>query len=302
MASGRVVHARTIKCQSCGLLYSGYLQVCDGGRGETTCPKCGARVVQPLPAGSIPQIPPAGYIAPGQSAERQSIYPGLYTQPKRAPRYGLSQILWLPFRPEQTLRSILLSSDLKHAFVIVFAFALLSTVVSTVVTADMADVIGYEVGDAVQMVMQGVVSLIVTLVSFLVLGVVGALVAHEMFGGRGDRGPTITLIAYCYPWFALFTAGLLAIFTAGFSGLELSAVEHWTNEEMQRAIVWGAALLAVAILGLVWLLYIVGKSIGMANDVPTLSGALSAILAAIASGLVSLIAGTVMRLPIGLSF
>jgi hypothetical protein len=302
MVSGRVVHSRTIKCPSCGLLYSGYLQMCNGGKGETTCPRCGARVVQALPVGYVPQIPPAGYIAPGQPTERRSVYPGLYTQPRHAPRYGWSQILTLPIRPEQTLRNIMLSSDLRHAFVIVFIFAILSTFASTVVTADMATVIGYEVGDAVQMFFQGTVSLIVTLVSFLVLGVVASLVAHEMFGGRGDRGSTVTLIAYCYPWFALFTMGLLALFTAGFSGLELSAVDHWTNEEMERAIVWGALLLAAAILGFVWLLYIVGKAVGMANDIPTLSGSLSAILAAIVSGLVSLIVGTIMRLPIGLSF
>jgi len=61
-------------------------------------------------------------------------------------------------------------------------------------------------------------------------------------------------------------------------------------------------LLVVAVLGFVWLLYIVGKAVGTANDIPTLSGSLSAILASIASGLLSLIVGTVMRLPIGLSF
>jgi hypothetical protein len=302
MASGRVVYVRTIKCSSCGLVCSGYLQICGGGMGDTTCPRCGVRVVQGLPPGHVSQIPPAGYIAPGQPAERQSVYPGLYAQPKRAPRYGWTQILMLPFHPERALKSILLSSDLRHALVIVLIFAMLSTSVSTIITADMAEVIGYKAGDAVQTVLQGGVSLIVTLLSFLVLGVVAALVSHEMFGGRGDRGSTITLIGYCYPWFTLLTLALLAVFSAGFSGLELSTVNQWTDADMERAIVWGAVLLVVAVLGFMWLLYIVGKAVGTANDIPTLSGSLSAILASVASGLLSLIVGTVMRLPIGLSF
>jgi hypothetical protein len=61
-------------------------------------------------------------------------------------------------------------------------------------------------------------------------------------------------------------------------------------------------LLVVALIGVVWLLVMVSKAIGVANDVSTVAGALSAILAAVAAGIISLIVRAVMSLPIGISF
>lgn len=70
---------------------------------------------------------------------------------------------------------------------------------------------------------------------------------------------------------------------------------------MERAIVWGVVLLASAVLGLTWLLALTGRAVSVANDVSGGEGALSAIIGAIAAGLVSLVVGAVMRLPIGLT-
>ena len=98
------------------------------------------------------------------------------------------------------------------------------------------------------------------------------------------------------------TVALLAVFTAGFEGLNLDRVQHWTDAEMERAIVYGATLLAIAVAGIAWLLWVVSKAVGMANDVTTGSSALCAVLAAVAAGIVSLIVGVFVRLPIGINF
>jgi hypothetical protein len=186
--------------------------------------------------------------------------------------------------------------------IIVIAFAVLSNVVSVLVTESMAEVIGYSATDALGFALQGVAGTIVTVISLLVFGIVASMASHEVFGGRGDKGSTITLVSYCYPWFVLLTVALLAVFTAGFEGLNLDRVQHWTDTEMERAIVYGAMLLAIAVAGIVWLLWVVSKAVGTANDVTTGSSALCAVLAAVAAGIVSMLVGVFVRLPIGINF
>jgi hypothetical protein len=166
----------------------------------------------------------------------------------------------------------------------------------------MYDVLGMGYIDAFEAGLLASVGLIVAIVSFLIFSVVSSIVASELFGGRGDKGSTVTLIGYCYPWFVCVSLVLLAIFAVGFSGLELGQVENWSDSETARAIAWGMTLLAAAILGLVGLLYISGKAIGVANNISTGEGAMSAIIGAICAGLVSAVVGIVLRLPIGLSF
>jgi len=302
MVPGSVVHSHTITCPSCSLRASGYLQVTPEGRGLAICPRCGATIVQELGSGHIAQVPPPSYTPPGHAIVHASHYPGLYMQPKHAPRFALTELLRAVYSPTRAFTTLYLSTSVNRALILVVLFATISTLFSTVVTEDMADVIGYSASDALGLVLQGLVSWIVILVSFLIFGVVAALVSHEVFYGRGDKGSTIALVGYCYPWFVLLTIVLLTIFSVGFEGLDLSGVQQWTNAEMDRAIAWGALLLVVALVGVVWLLVMVSKAIGVANDVSTVAGALSAILAAVAAGIISLIVSAIMSLPIGISF
>ena len=303
MSAGSVVFVNSIKCPSCGLLTSGYLHVHGNAKGTTTCPRCGASIIQEVPPGSVQQLPPPGFVESGQTHARRSMYAWLYAKPKeQPPRFCLGEVLRVAYSPTKALSRLYSCSDLKHALIIVVAFAVLSNVVSVIVTESMAEVIGYSATDALGFALQGVAGTIVTVISLLVFGIVASMASREVFGGRGDKGSTITLVSYCYPWFVLLTVALLAVFTAGFEGLNLDRVQHWTDAEMERAIVYGATLLAIAVAGIAWLLWVVSKAVGMANDVTTGSSALCAVLAAVAAGIVSLLVGVFVRLPIGINF
>ena len=266
------------------------------------CSRCGASIVQDIGRGQVLQIPPQPYYAHSGADARKSKYAGLYSQPKHAPGFALTEMLRLPVSPRRALTTLFLSTDMRHAMILVALLTTLSISFSTVITEEMASVVGLDYIDALEMLFIGAVGWVVTIVSFLIFAVVSAIVAQEIFDGRGDKGATVTLVGYCFPWFVIVSVILLSIFTAGFSGLELDRVQDWTDSEIQRALTWGAVLLVAAVLGVIWLLFLVGRAVGVANDISTAGGALSAVIGAIAAGLVSLIVGTVLRLPIGISF
>lgn len=294
--------SNSIRCPSCGTLTSGYLQLLGGGKGRAVCPRCGSAVVQDVPAGAIHQIPPPGFVEPGHAHARTSLRPWLYATPKEKPRLCPLEVLRAAYSPGRAFSRLYLCAGLKQALAMVVAFAVLSNVVSVVVTESMAEVIGYSATDALGAVLQGAAGVIVTVLSLLVFALVASLATREVFNGRGDRGSTITLVSYCYPWFVLVTVVLLAVFSAGFEGLALGRVDQWTEAEMERAIVYGALLLALFVASLGWLLWMVSRAIGVANDTSTGASALCAVIAAAVAGVVTVAAGIFIRLPIGLNF
>ena len=225
----------------------------------------------------------------------------MYEQPRRAPRLNLVNLIRIAVTPKRALPEIYLSTDLRHAMFLVGVATTLYAVVSTAVTALMPEAVGLEDASAFELLALGALGWVIAVVSFLVFGLVSAIVSHEVFGGRGDKGATINLTGYCYPWFVLVTVVLLMIFAAGFGGLELSQIQDWSDAEMERAIVWGAMLFVAAIAGLIWLLAIAGRAVSVANDISGGEGALSAIIGSIAAGLVSLAVSAIMRLPVGLT-
>ncbi len=301
MSQGSVVFVNSLKCPSCGLTTSGYLRDIGDGKGSGACPRCGAEIVQPIQPGLVHQLPPQGLAEPGRARMRTSAYGWLYTQPKAGPRLCLREMLRIPFSPTKALSRLYLCSDLKHAMLVVLVFAVISNVVSVAVTESMADVLGYSASDALGVLAEGAAGVVVTLMSLLVFGIVAAAASREVFGGRGDRGSTIALVAYCYPWFVLLTILMLAVFTAGFDGLDLERVQRWTDAEVDRALGYSAVLLGLVIAGFIWLLWVVSKAIGVANDMATRHAALSAVFAAVAAGAVSLFVGMFVRLPIGIN-
>lgn len=265
------------------------------------CSRCGASIVQDIRQGQVLQIPPQPYYSHPDGNRRKSKYGELYSQPKHAPRFAIAEMLRLLVSPRRALTNLYLSTDMRHAMILVALLTTLSIAFSTVVTEEMAEVVGIDYIDALEMLLIGAVGWVVTIVSFLIFAVVSAIVAQEIFEGRGDKGSTVTLVGYCFPWFVVVSILLLSIFTAGFSGLELDRVQDWTDPEIERALTWGAVLLVTAVLAVIWLIFLVGRAIGVANDISTAGGALSAVIGAIAAGLVSLIVGMVLRLPIGIS-
>ena len=166
----------------------------------------------------------------------------------------IGNLLRLPLAPTNALRALFLSTDLKSAMILVLLAAIAYSIIGVSVTAEMSDVIGIERVNALEATALAILELIVALVSFLMFSVISAMVASKLFGGRGDKESTAALLGCCYPWFVVVSVTILLIFVGGFSGLELSHVEQWTDNEMDDAIVWGIALLIAAVVGLVWAL------------------------------------------------
>ncbi len=296
-----VVYAHDIACPSCGFRASGYLQSLGDGTGVTNCPRCGTTIRQALPAHFVEQIPPSDFHSPAHPHVHISHYPGLYMQPKHAPRPDFADLVRILYSPTKACVSLYLSTNLQRALAIVVVFSILSAVVSTLVTADMGEVLGYSTGDALEVAFQGFVSWVISLLAFLLFGVAAAVIAKNIFGGRGERTATLTLLGYVYPAYVFLEIVLLVLFTVGFQGLDMTDVQDWTPDELDQAIAAGGVLLLIALVGLVWLVTIASRAISVANDISTGEAVLSEILAVIAAGIVYLLVGAVMRLPMGLS-
>lgn len=291
---------QTILCPSCGNSYAGYVQVLPGGMGVATCDKCGAPIRVKLPTHYVEQLPPEDFVDSSHPHVHVSHHPGLYSQPKHAPRLDFTDLLRVSYSPAKAFANLYLSTNMQRALALVIVFSVVSAVVSLLVTADMGEVLGYSRGDAVTMVFEGFVSWTVSILAFLVFSVTASVVAKGVFGGRGERGATITLIGYSYPAYVLLSIVLLMIFTVGFRSLDLTDVHDWTDAELNQAMAAGTVLLLVAFFGLAWLLWIVSNAISVANDISNGEAVLTAILAAMAAGVVYVFVGNLMRLPIGL--
>ncbi len=301
MEHGSVVYVHRVRCDSCGLVFAGYLDNLGDGTGSVNCPRCEAKVVQALPARFVEQIPLPGHEQLGHPHPKESHHPGLYTQPKHPPRLDLKDLLRVAYRPVEAFESLYLSSNLQRGLSLVVLFSLASAMVGTLVTADAGELFGYDTKDALMLGLRGFASWIVTLLAFLVFAVVAAVVAKSLYGGRGERSTTITLVGYCFPAYVLVNLLLLVILTAGFQGLDINNVLTWGAAGERQAWTVAAILIVVALVCLTWLLWIVSRAIGVANDVSGSESVLTAIIAAIAAGIVYLVAGAAFRLPIGLS-
>ena len=302
MVGSSVVYVHEVTCASCGQKFSGYAQPLGDGSGSTACPKCGAGMTVKLPEHYVVQIPPPGYDSVGHHLARHSHYPSLYIQPKHAPRLDLADLLKIFYSPTKALCSLYLSTNLQRAMAIVLVFSILYAVASTVVTAGMADVIGYDAGDAFQLGIRGVVVWVLSLLAFLIFATVAAVIAKGVFGGRGERGATITLSGYCFPAYVLLAIVLLLIFKLGFEGLDLTRADSWTSGENAQAIRGGVVLLVAAIVGLVWLLWVTSRAVSVANDISMGEAALTTILSSAVAGIVYNIVDRLVSLPLGLWF
>lgn len=298
MVADEVVFVHRIECPKCGLATSGYLQAMNDGTGVTDCPRCGASIKQRLPPHYVAQIPAEDFNSPVHPHPHMSHYPGLYDQHKQQPRLDFKDLMRVLYSPGKATTSLYLSTNLQRAMAVVLLFALVSAGVSTLITAGVSKVLGFSALDAVEASVQVLLTWIVTLFAFLVFAAVCAGVAKSVFGGRGERTMTITLVGYCFPAYFVLSVAVLAIFTVGFSGLHLENLSGWTS--VHQSMEAGVVLFIVALFGLTWLTWIVSKSVSVANDISMAEATLTAILSAIPAGFIFLVAGALMRLPMGL--
>jgi len=300
MIGETVAYVEHIKCTSCGLDSPGYLQVVEGGKGVTVCPRCGSAITQALPAGYVSQIPPTNYHSPVHPHVQVSHYPGLYNQPKHAPRLDLGDLFRIFVSPTKAFGSLYLSTNLGRALALVVVFSIVSAAASTLFTLDMSDVLGYSASDAFESAFQIFVTWAVSVLAFLLFGLSAATIAKNFFGGRGERSSTITLVGYCFPAYVLLSVLLLLIFRVGFAGLDFTAIDTWTSSELDQSVVAGTILFFAVLIGLIWLLVVVSRAISVANDVSTSEAALTAVLSSIVAAVVYIVVHMIIRLPLGL--
>jgi hypothetical protein len=301
MTAAAVTYAHLISCPKCGLKFSGYLEVESDGTGKAVCPQCGSGIVQPLPADFVPQIPPEDYEDPAHPRVHHTHYPGLYTQPKRHARFDFVDLGKILYSPTKAFSNLYLSTDLPRALAIVLVFSMLSVGASILVSVDMADIVGYNARDAIELGFQVFVSWVLLIFGFMVFSMIAAAISKGIFGGRGERSTTMTLVGYCFPVYALVNVVLLLIFKVGFSSVGVG-LQDLTLGDLNQVSPGLAALVIAALVGLIWLLIITSRAISIANDTSAGEAGLTAILSVAASGFIFLVVSAITALPLGLSF
>lgn len=301
MTSSAVTYSHVISCPKCGFTFPGYLEVASDGTGKAVCPQCGSGIVQQLPADFVTQIPPEDYEDPAHPHVHHTHYPGLYSQPKRHARFDLVDLVKILYSPAKAFSNLYLSTDLRRALAIVMVFSMASAGASILISVDMADIIGYNVRDALQLGMQGFLSWAITILAFMTFSMITSWVSKGIFGGRGERSSTMTLIGYCFPAYVFVNIVVLLLFKLGFSGVGVG-LQDFTLSDLRQVSAGLVMLVIVAIVGLIWLLIITSRAISVANDISQGEAVLTAILSIAASGLIFLVVSAVINLPLGLSF
>ena len=302
MTLGTVAYSEEIACPSCGHVFSGYYAILSDGQGKTVCPKCQVDILHALPSHYVPQIPPRSYESPAKPHVHHSYYQGLYGQPKSQPRFHFVDLVRVMLSPTKTLKKLYNSSDMQRSLAVVVVFSTLLVIISVFVSVDMADVIGYDAGDAVQFGGHVFFAWVLSILTFLMFSIVSSVISKSVFGGRGDRSSTITLLGYCFPAYVLVNFVLFLIFEFGFESVGFVPLDQWGPDEFDRVTIGVFVLVIAAILGMIWLLILGSRAISISNDISLGEGALTAILSASASGLIYLIVQSVMSLPLVLVF
>jgi DNA-directed RNA polymerase subunit RPC12/RpoP len=301
MTASAVTYSDSVSCPKCGLKFPGYLEVESDGTGKIVCPKCGSMVTQQLPSDFVPQVPPDDYEDPAHPHVHHTHYPGLYASPKQPARFDLVDIVKIGFSSEKAFKNLYLSTDLRRALAIVLVFSMLSVAVSILVSVDMADIVGYDARDAIELGIQAFVAWMLAILTYMIFSVLAAAISKGIFGGRGERSTTLALVGYCYPAYVLVNVVMLLIFQVSFSGVGVG-IQELTPSDLDQVTVGLAALVVGSILGLLWLLIITSRAISVANDTSVGEASLTAVLSVAATGIIFLIVNALVSLPLGLSF
>jgi len=222
--------------------------------------------------------------------------------PKYNPKLNLESLVKLIYAPRKSFTTLYLTTDLPRAMALVIQFSILGTLASLFVTVSMADVIDYDASDALVLGVKAFFAWVLSILGFLIFGIVTAAIAKGIFGGRGERTMTITLTGYCYPWLIIVSTIVLLVFDYGFAGLNLSDSEHWSQEQLDQAVLGAVVLVATVVVGLGWVLWITGRAVGVANDISMSESVLTSIFSATISGLVYFVFSELFQLPLGVSF
>lgn len=269
MSSDPPASPQSSRRPSCGSpASSGLLPVAQDGGGHS-CQECGSHLAQGAPGGAGPS-----------------------SRPPRARRVIPLAIARLLYAPTKTFSDVGVSVDFRHALMIVLVFAIISNVAGVFITEGLAEVAGYSAVDAVHASLAVMVGTIVAVLSFFIFCVVASFVASRSFHGLGDREATIALVSLCYPWLVVLSVTFTAMVALAFEG----QFEAWD----EHPVVLVGAMTLTGILAISWVVWLTSKAVGTANDIATGHAFLCVLVAGVASGLVTVLVESFVRLPMGL--
>jgi len=200
--------------------------------------------------------------------------------------------------PKKTFMKLFLVTNMQRSLAVVTVFSMVLVALSVLVSVDMADVIGFDAGDAIQFGGHAFFAWVLSILTFMIFCFAASAISKSVFGGRGDRSSTISLMGYSFPIYVLVSAVLFVIFEFGFESVGFLPLDQWSSEVLDQVTVGVFLLVIAAFIGMIWLLIIASWGISVANDISLGEGALTAILSASAASIVYLIVQSVMSLPL----
>ncbi len=295
MAEGAVVFVQSVTCPACGARSSAYLGIASPTEGTMACPRCGVSSRHSLPQHYVPQVPPAGLASyPGRG--RMAHYPGLYNRPKETPRFDIGGLLRIAVLPSDGFQRLMVRTDFRHSMVVVIVTAFVGTIIAGLVSWSLLDELGYYTSNNLWLAAAEAVSFAVQLLTFFVFSFAGAFLSKGLFNGRGDYASTASLMGYAFVWYTAFSVVASVVFAGIRSGADSGDYSVVSDSLFALAL-----LFMLVISGLVWLLWVSGRAVSVANDISHGEGALVIIISALIAGVVSIAVSAFVTLPIGIS-
>lgn len=225
-----------------------------------------------------------------------SHYPGLYTRPKERPRFDIGGLMRAAALPSDAFQRLMVSTDFGHAMTIMVMMALIGSLLSGVVSWTLLDELGYYTSNNLWLAVGESLNFGIEILTFFVFSFSAAWISKGAFKGRGDYTSTATLMGYAFVWFSLFS-----LFNEGAFSTILTDVIYGEGEAVTASLLALAALFLVFLLGLAWLLWISARAVSVANDISLSEGVLTVIIAALVTGVVTMIVNVFVTLPIGIA-
>lgn len=244
--------------------------------GVISCSICGTGEELTTPHYATTDTPLQEFSHKGGTRKLEGIYyPGLYSQPRSLEGLDKSALLSILYNPKKAFKSLYLSANLKGA---VALLAVVSILVGTwsilwIHVFNQSEILWIHVfyqseSPTALEWFQAVELMSSTFVSLGLLAILGAFFLRKASRGRGDYRSSFILVAYVGPWVAAFGACI------GFLSWESSS-------SLNVYFAFAGAIL-------VWLLWVWGTALSVANDVSVGQGVSAVFVAPIAVGIILL--------------
>ncbi|ODS38110.1 MAG: hypothetical protein A7316_01230 [Candidatus Altiarchaeales archaeon WOR_SM1_86-2] len=197
------------------------------------------------------------------------------------------------YRPGEAFESVKEATTLKDGILLAFVFAAAGLIISQTVSFFTTKSMGFGAYDAFFKNMELlsflwiviiIFQIIAAVVSVIAVGWLSAKLAKSLFKGVEDVQRTVGFLGYGQVISFVFVIINTVIF-AGFLKDFFSSSFYFFPFSGNFWLAWGVLML-VELIGLVWMIYVNGTAVSVANNIKFLEGAVTYIISAIAVGIV----------------